>query len=406
MFMPSARNWEEMKYEPAGCWPLPINKGDEFAIVTKMPTSSIKSVYRLCPLSLTVARAETPDGIVLATTLTIADDPAAALMLSGVVRHAEEQFALENILRSGQTLMIFFDEASRPVARAQCMMSAVECAAASKMVDAIGTRYVGSWTSTLSDVLDEVQGHGDPQLTVPAKYTPAYVTIPVTLSNFETSRMTTVGHEGESLDFRLNDPNEGHGLEQTTWHLLENLFEGQIHHSPHVREQAKLRELTDILAFCDVGLCIFEAKAAAVLTTDMERATERRVKGVQKQIDKGVGQLVGAMRNITRQLPLVTKVGDPIALPDPLGAIRHGIVMVSEMLPGLDWESVGDQLLAASTPSATMLHVLDLQELRILVGISRDNPVLFMAYLSYRFDTMVERKHAMLRMRLQGPPMP
>ena len=169
--------------------------------VTKMPTSSIKAVYRLCPLSLTVARAETPDGIVLATTLTIADDPAAALMLSGVVRHAEEQLALENILRSGQTLMIFFDEASRPVARAQCTMSAVECAAASKMVDAIGTRYVGSWTPTLSDVLDEVQGHADPQLTVPAKYTPAYVAIPVTLSDFETSRMTTVGLEGEALDF-------------------------------------------------------------------------------------------------------------------------------------------------------------------------------------------------------------
>ena len=44
MFMPSSRNWEEMKYEAAGCWPLPVNKGDEFALVTKMPASTIKAV--------------------------------------------------------------------------------------------------------------------------------------------------------------------------------------------------------------------------------------------------------------------------------------------------------------------------------------------------------------------------
>lgn len=56
MFMPSARSWEEMKYEAAGCWPLPINKGDEFALVTKVPASSIKAAYRSCPVSLTVAQ--------------------------------------------------------------------------------------------------------------------------------------------------------------------------------------------------------------------------------------------------------------------------------------------------------------------------------------------------------------
>jgi hypothetical protein len=44
MFMPSARNWEEMKYETEGCWPLPIDKGDEFALVTKMGVSSIKGL--------------------------------------------------------------------------------------------------------------------------------------------------------------------------------------------------------------------------------------------------------------------------------------------------------------------------------------------------------------------------
>jgi hypothetical protein len=80
--------------------------------------------------------------------------------------------------------------------------------------------------------------------------------------------------------------------------------------------------------------------------------------------------------------------------------------MVSEMLPGLDWEAIGAQLLAASEQCDAMMHVLDLQELRTLVGISRDNPVLFTAYLAHRYDVMTERKHAMLRTRLDGPPLP
>ncbi|QDU76943.1 hypothetical protein Pan97_40000 [Bremerella volcania] len=405
MFMPSSRNWEEMKYESAGCWPLPINGGDEYALVTKMAASTIKAAYRSCPVSLTVARAETPKGVVLATTLKVADDPAAPLMLSGVLRHEEEQLAIENILRTGKTLVIFFDELSRPVARAECDFTAAERNEASAMIDAPGSRYAGPWIPLLSDVLDEVQGFGDPQLAVPAKYAPTFVTIPLTLSGFETQASTTIGMT-DVLDFRLDDPDEGGGLEQSTWHLLENLFEGRIIHSPHVCEASKLRELTDILTHCDAGMCLFESKVAAMLTTSLDRSTERREKSVQKQIDKGIDQLVGAMRNLGRGLPLVTKDGVAIELPSTVGNVHQGVVMVSEMLPGLDWEGIGKQLIDASKQSGAMLHVLDLRELRMLVGVSKDDPMLFAGHLAYRFDVMTERNHAMLRTRLDGPPMP
>ncbi len=405
MFIPSERNWEEMKYEAAGCWPLPINKGDEFALVTKMPTSSIKAVLRSCPVSLTVARAITPDGVVLAITLKVEDDPTAALMLAGILRHAEEQVALDNILRTGRTIMVFFDEASRPVARAQCMLDESECVAASALL-ADGVHYAGAWTPLLGAVLDEVQSHSDPQLVVPTKYAPTYVTVPLTLVEFETTRMTTIGTNGEVLEFRLDDPDEGYGLEQSTWHLLENLFTGCIFHSPKVQENAGMRELTDILIHCEPGLCLIEAKAADILTTSLERSTERRAKSVQKQIDKGISQLVGAFKNLRANLPLFTKTGSPLLIPKSIGSIRQGIVMVSEMLPSLDWGGIAANLIAASEKSGAMLHVLDLQELRILVGISRNNPALFAAYLSHRFDIMLERKHAMLRTVLNGPPMP
>ena len=105
-------------------------------------------------------------------------------------------------------------------------------------------------------------------------------------------------------------------------------------------------------------------------------------------------------------LPLRTKKGVPIEIPASAINIRNGIVMISEMLPGLDWETIGAQLLVASQKSGAMLHDLDLRELRMLVGICRDDPVLFIAHLAHRFDLMTERKHAMLRMKLDGPPLP
>lgn len=405
MFMPSTRNWEEMKYEPAGCWPLPINGGKEYALVTKMAASVIKAVCRSCPVSLTVARANTPEGVVLATTLKIEDDPAAAQMLSGILRHEEEQLAIENILRVGRTLMVFFDELSRAVARAECAFDSTKCSAGFEMVAASGQRYVGPWTPLLSAVLDEVQRHGDPHLAVATKYSPEFVVIPAKLSRFETSNMTTIGI-GDVIDFRLDDPDEGHGLEQSTWHLLENLFGAQLFHSPQVQEGEELRELSDILAVAGAGLCLFEAKAAAALSTKLDRTTERRAKSVQKQIDKGLDQLIGALKNLSAGLPMQTKKGSPLTVSPATGPHRHAIVMVSEMLPSLDWEAVGTQLIAASQKSGAMFHVLDLQELRILVGISRDQPDILIAYLVHRFGVMQERKHAMLRTRLSGPPVP
>lgn len=394
-----------MKYEAAGCWPLPINNGEEYALVTKMATSVIKAAYRLCPVSLTVARANTPVGVVLATTLKIEDDPDAALMLSGVLRHEEEQSAIENILRAGRTLLIFFDELSRPVARAECSFESSKCTTAHEMVAASGQRYAGPWTPLLSAVLDEVQGLCDPTLAITTKYAPAFVVIPLTLARFETIKTTALG-ANDVIDFRLDDLDEGHGLEQSTWHLLENLFGTQLHHSPRVREGEVIRELTDILAVAASGLCILEAKATAVLTAKSGRTTERRAKSAQKQIDKGIDQLTGALKNLKAGSPMQTKMGFPLSLPSATGQHRHAILMVSEMLPSLDWEAIGDQLMAASQKSGAMFHILDLQELRTMVGISRDQPDLFMAILAFRFSKMEERKHAMLRIRLDGPPMP
>ena len=89
-----------------------------------------------------------------------------------------------------------------------------------------------------------------------------------------------------------------------------------------------------------------------------------------------------------------------------MGSVWHGIIMVSELYPSLDWAAVRVQLLDASRATDSMFHVLDLQELRFLVGVSENNPVRLMAHLVHRFQVLSESKSAYIRTRLEGPPLP
>ncbi len=404
MFMPSARTWEEMKYEPAGFWPVPINNGDEYAFLLKVPTNVIKAALRTVPIVLTVATASTPIGNVLATVLAIADDPSAPLGVSGVARHTEEQLALAQILRSGESLFIFFDELSRPVLRARCLLETDARQLALAQVKSRTAWYAGAWIPTLAEVLDEVDALVDPTRTAPFKHAPILTQVGLTLADFKTSKITALG-DHEVLDFRLDSPDEGHGLEQTTWHLLADIFGAGIFHSPQTPDQTGTRELTDILCFCGLGQCLFEAKAIGVLNANMERNTERRSKNIRKQIDKGIAQLLGAMRKMAAGVALSSSSGEPISVSLEPNDLRVGVIMVSELLPSVDWCAVADQLIYAAKASNAPLIVIDPQELRLLVGISKSADYL-MAHLVRRFNIMVEQRSAFIRSKLDGPTMP
>lgn len=404
MFMPSDRVWNEMKYEPAGFWPVPINRGYDYAFLLKAPTHVIKAAYRSCPVKLSVATACTSLGRVMATVLSIADDPASPMGISCVHRHPEEHLALTETLRLGQTLFVFFDELSRPVARAQCVLEPVACNDALACLQTYNNWYDGSWHSTLAEVLDEVDSIADPTRTAQSKHAPTLIPVGLNLSSFETNKIFSIG-DREVRRFKLDDSEEGYGLEQTAWHLLVDLFGQNIFHSPQVTKGAKKRELTDILAFCEAGALLFEAKAVAVITTNLERSTERRATNIKDQIEKGIAQLRGGMRSIASSLPLTSKSGHSIQLPDGIGPNHFGIIMVSELLPCVDWNAVAKQLIEASKAAGALLLVLDLQELRFYVGASKD-PIELMTHLIKRFTIMAKEGSALIRTRLQGPPLP
>lgn len=404
MFILSDRNYKEMQCEAAGFWPVHVNRGDECAFLIKAPSHVIKAAYRLAPITLSVATATTSIGTVLATVLSIADDPAAPLLILGVARHAEEQLALLQTLHSGETIVVFFDELSRPVARARCSLNPSSRQRAFAQTEAVRDYYVGPWVSTLAEVLDEVEALVDPGRSASRKHSPAITSIALSLSDLESCRISAIGSH-ERHDFRLDDGDEGSGLEQTTWHLLEGLFGPSIWRSPQIPKGNSTRELTDILSFCEVGQFLFETKAMAVISTEMDRSTDRRASNIVKQVDKGVAQITGAVRMLSAGLPVFSKSGHTVRFPIDIGPLRVGVVMVSELQPSIDWRAVARQLIDAAAGVNAPILVLDLQELRFLVGVSK-TPNHLMAHFIRRFKLMGNTGSALIRSRLDGPAPP
>jgi len=112
------------------------------------------------------------------------------------------------------------------------------------------------------------------------------------------------------------------------------------------------------------------------------------------------------LRAIRAESPITSKEGKPIQLPRESETEWHGIVMVSEMLPSVDWTAVAAKLLAAATKTGAIFSVLDLQELRVLVGVSDDNPLKFRQHLCRRSEILNQCRSALIQTRVQGPPPP
>lgn len=79
--------------------------------------------------------------------------------------------------------------------------------------------------------------------------------------------------------------------------------------------------------------------------------------------------------------------------------------MVSEMLPSVDWGAVARRLAEVSAATAARVLVLDLRELRTLVGVSR-TPAALLAHCERRYTLTVEAGTAFIRTALDAPPPP
>ncbi len=169
----------------------------------------------------------------------------------------------------------------------------------------------------------------------------------------------------------INDINEGPAFEQQVWVSLEALFYYQIYRNPKVAHKKGMRELTDVFAFSDFGIFLIETKAISILTAATERTMERKVKGLQKQIETGIDQLAGAVKKLAEKIPVFDTKGSKILFNRDL--LPHCIVLVSELLPFGDWKPIELKMMAVMVKNKMYINVMDLKEFMRYVGMARGN---------------------------------
>jgi hypothetical protein len=393
MHIPSEEIYRHLVVESSGIWFAPTLGADTHAILLKLPSSMLKSIIKGSEIKVGFSIRNTPSGKVLMSVMYVYDDQSMPSITVGPEITRNQQVALLEILRDRENTPVFFyDELSRNVAQAECAFQKQKDEIV-KLIGSVDDLYAGDTNSDIKSALDHLESVADTIIAENTLKTDYISVVEVFFSNFVEVNLHVIGNRNVSR-FRITDPDEGDGLEQSVWHLLIDLFQNDIYRSPQVAKGKSKRELTDILAISEYGLFIFESKSLAILSVTKEQSTARRAKNIEAHIKKALNQLLGATRSIQNGLEIYSLNGQIIDFNRSL--VPHGIVLISEMFPAADWDAMFLELAQATSKSNIILHILDLRELaRLVIGSKSAN--IFDHYLLQRAHKVIELENVLIR---------
>lgn len=324
MHIPSQRVLREMRSEPASIWFVPANNGTEIALIIKAPTTSIKAVLAGCDIALVFGLHNN----ILCTAVRIFDIPGHPLFISGVQRLIEEHKALHELLLRRTSPTFFFNEMDVCVAWLNLSLTEQSAQDISTFIGQFEQLYVDDFSKEANYSLDCFCYTSDSTQTFEHAEKIRLLEVQPTFDTWVGNHISFIGeHEYHTL--QLTHTNEGEMLEKAIWGSLESAFSKNVFKGPQVRVGAKLRELSDILAWHEYGSFLIEAKDLSVLQAGYQRLQQRRTSGVQKQVVKAIGQLVGASKHIKSGAMIFDSKGEPIhpVRDKPL----HCIVLLTEL---------------------------------------------------------------------------
>lgn len=371
-----------MRSEDSGIWFVPANDGNEAAALIKAPTSTLKSLLVGAELKFIFGFSDNN----LCCGVRIYDVPEAPLLLSNTQRHLEEHEALLLIARNGIAPVFLYNEMDVCMAWSDGYISTQSQESLVPLVSNPKSFYTGKPTDATTKVLDSFCNQIDPD--IPGAGIPInLLEVPITHGSWVLNQVSFVGFR-ESHTITLDDPDEGSAFEKATWASFESVFPLTLYRSPQVVSGSKARELTDVLTSYEHGAFLIEAKDLSVIRARKERTRHRRLKGIQKQTKKAIGQLIGASRMIDMGKTITDHTGNELslALDQPL----HCIVLLTELMHEGDWSEIVAMLKKAMIETENYFHVLDLRELIKLLKISKGEAQLLDYNLIKRCEHFVE----------------
>ena len=211
---------------------------------------------------------------------------------------------------------------------------------------------VGMGIELLRDMELKVQGAG---MLVSSKVVEWY---PIT-NHYLTNRV-------EDSKISILDTDEGRQQEELAHWLTDNLHPLGAVRSPQIHEEAKIRELSDILLSYENGCFLIESKTLGIWARQALPSRNKLANDVAKHLRKAVGQLIGGVKNIRRGLKITDVKGNDVEVerkPTP-----HVIVLVPDLNLLIDaFEFDGDFFKRSCEECDALFHILDLSELLRIV---------------------------------------
>lgn len=390
MHIPSQRVRKEMSSEAASIWYVPANDGAETAILIKAPTPSIKALIAGCSIKLIFGKSCSN----LCTGAIIADVPDAPLIISGIQRNLEEHLALLRILQECASPIFLFNEMDVCVAWANATLPKIDATKVFTFIGNVSELYTGSFTEETSHALDCFCFSFNQVASYPnASIIP---TEELKLSVDSWNVITSYFYGENSFEpFTINNPEEGKSFEGSIWSALSSVFPNSLFKNAKILNGEKPREFTDVFAFYSYGSFLIEAKDLSVFSAGFQRKQSRRISGIQKQVKKAIGQLIGACKDFCDGKKIFSADGIEISV--DRSQPPQCIVLITELPPVGEWEEIVDLLCNAMKETGAFFHLLDFQELLMLLKGSSGDSALFDYNLMQRLKLFWETKSVFIR---------
>ena len=359
MFIPGQVLLEQLSVSNAGVWFIKAGVADKPAIVAKLPTISLKAVYRGKLFYLLLAIVKQGKKHLLFSGFVVDDDPthplrfAHPLFDNNQFNHTEN---LRAILSTGVTRIHFFDEQNYPVASAECVFDQSQLDIALKILKIadlpdkyVPNVYEQAQDKLLKDLALVINKKMADHSAIHLMGVVLNFENPITISRIDPEYLAYIS-ENTTNGYRFDNYDEGGALETSAYQGLMRIFTENTFHSPFVEVGKTKRELTDILGFGDKQICLLESKALALLKTSLDRKSAKKVSLIQKDINKGLRQLKGAIKELRTAGGSIYHNDQVIIVPDIESSCINGIVLISEMYPFLDWENVAKKVIEFSAP--------------------------------------------------------
>jgi len=135
---------------------------------------------------------------------------------------------------------------------------------------------------------------------------------------------------------QIDQLDEGAGMEQSIYQLINSFFEKDSYHSPFYYNRNIEKELTDILILSQQYSVLIESKTIKVMYRDKPLTVDRMIRNIDKSITQGFGQLRGALRTIRSHTDVFTTNKNSIIIQQENRDNIHSVVLIPEMYSQLN----------------------------------------------------------------------